>query len=289
MTMTPTLPVFVGNTWVLHSTLLQHVFNPFFWSTRCDGMGMMGMMSWEFQDSWREITIIHSSMQHASLRFFRSPWLSSPYTKYFAIIICFWFVSQIKYIYIYNVFLQVSFLCLHHFCCRLQKDLTAKMRATSHVKLSNPEIKFHLPSSSLAGIPYPQEPPTWKKKTTSSQATWFISHFSSNIHNNIHNGDDNNNNNKNNKNNNNNNNHDNNNNNNNHDNNNNNKNKNKNNNNNNKNNKAPAFTVLLWEFLLPPLQTFSFMAPHLETQGHLNNLFHQSPMLRWLKRLLHFE
>ena len=36
---------------------------------------------------------------HASLRFLRSPWLSSPYTKYFAITLCFWFVSQTKYVY----------------------------------------------------------------------------------------------------------------------------------------------------------------------------------------------
>ena len=238
---------------MLHSTLLQHVFKPFFliyevWWDGDDGDDELGVGGFVKGNH-------HHSQLHASLRLFRSPWLSSPYTKYFAIIMCFWFVSQIKYIYIYNVFLQVSFLCIHHFCCHLQKDLPSKMRASSHhVKLSNPEIKIHLPSSSLAGIPYPLEPPTWKKKTTSSQATWFISHFSSNIHNNIHNGDSNNN-----------------------------------NNNNNNNNKAPAFTVLLWEFLLPPLQTFSFMAPHLETQGHLNNSFHQSPMWRWLKRLLHFE
>lgn len=39
--------------------------NLFFWSTRCDGMGMMGMMSWELEDSWREITIIHSSMHRS--------------------------------------------------------------------------------------------------------------------------------------------------------------------------------------------------------------------------------
>lgn len=129
---------------------------------------------------------------HASLRFFRSPWLSSPYTKYFAIIMCFWFVSQTKYV--YTMFFSRSSCVSTTFVAACKESWLSKweqlpMWSFPTLKLIQPSIFISCRYSLSTRTRHLKE----KNNFIPSYLIYFISHFSCNIHNNIHNGDNNNN------------------------------------------------------------------------------------------------